>query len=55
MKQITSVLLGLCFVALISCGNAEIQHMKLPEVVKNTTGYEQWDTPVRFTMFRSLF
>lgn len=48
MKHITSILLGFCFVALISCGTGTSQ-TELPDVVKNTSGHEQWETPVDYS------
>jgi len=43
------MLFGLCFLALLSCGKEKTSDAELPEVVKNTTGHEQWETPVDYS------
>jgi len=48
MKKFTSLLPVVLTVA-ISCGNAGAPKTELPEIVKNTTGHEQWETPVDYS------
>jgi len=49
MRQIAALLQGLCFLALISCANSNSSQTELPDVVKNTSGHEQWETPVDYS------
>ncbi len=49
MKKTIPILLGLLSLASVSCEKTNNSQADLPEIVKNTTGHEQWETPVDYS------
>ncbi len=49
MRQLSKILLGICLITIVGCEKKQEPQQQLPQVVKNTTGHEQWDTPVDYS------